>query len=155
MYALRLQKVLDHPVQGFLHVSDLLDAVRLEGAHKLAAALSSVEDFPRTRAVSTRTSGMPDFVPDEDWAEDLEYCSAMWAAEVLAWHGAASAVACGVKLDDDPRPSECDCRPLKPWGEGGEYQIHGFPCHGKWVGKPWPGLADIIVTLVMHVTSAC
>ena len=141
-------------MQGFLHVSDLLDAVRLEGAHKLAAALSSFEDFPRTRAVSTRSSGMPDFVPDEDWAEDLGYCSAMWAAAVLAWHSAASAVACGVKSDEDLWPSECDCRPREPWEEEEDDQVHGFPCTGKWVGKPWPGLADIIVTLVMHVTSA-
>lgn len=150
-------------MQGFLHVSDLLDAVRLEGVHKLAAALSTPKDFLGFRmistrnlgAVSTRNSGMPDFVPDKDWADDPGICSEMWAAAVLAWHGAASAVACGVQLDTGPsrshpppQASKCDCsRFIDPWD-------HDSPCAGKWAGKPWPGLADIIVTLVMHVTSA-
>ena len=148
-------------MQGFLHVSDLLDAVRLEGAHKLAAALSTPMDFlgfrmvstRKSGALSTRTSRMPEFVPDEAWADDPETCSRMWAAAVLAWHGAASAVACGVQLGADRpvRASKCSCRPCKPWDFD---RFHAHPCTGKWVGKAWPGLADIIVTLVMHVTSA-
>lgn len=110
----------------------MLEATRLAGPHELAAALGNVKNFPCTLALTGRKAA----TCSVDWKK-LEECSVAWAARVLARHNTASGAASNGTLPGAPAQG---CAP-------------GLPRTDAWAGGAWPGLADLIVKLV--VRSAC
>ena len=116
--------------QGFFRAGGTASwSTRLAGPHELAAALGNVKDFPCTLALTS----MKAIMCSVDWKK-LEECSVAWAARVLARHSAASGAASDGTLPGAPAQG---CAP-------------GLPPTDAWAGEAWPGLADLIVKLVLR-----
>ena len=126
--------------QGHLSVATVLDAARLAGPHGLGAALDSSCDS------LIRGPGKEQLAPADRELNRISYAQLPelmelvieWAAGVLAERSAACAEACGA-LQGSPAPAH------KP----------SFPRTDAWATEAWPGLADIVVTLVLRSVSAC
>ena len=140
--ALGVHKLSVHAVQGHVRVAAVLDAARLAGAHWLAAALPARLTTecggpgaePGLQLADSSVSSWPPTT-----APNLEECSLAWAAGVLARRGAASAGAGGARRGGwAPAPA---CKP-------------SFPRTDAWASEAWPGLADVVVTLVLRSASA-
>lgn len=132
------QSMLHHAVQGHLKIATVLDAARLAGPRGLAAALDSIgASLIKGVEPSALVDGEPDHVPYNELPKMRELV-VEWAAGVLAERRATSAGACGAR-QGAPAPAR------KP----------SFPRTDAWASEAWPGLADVIVTLVLRSAITC
>lgn len=134
------QRTLHHAVQGHVRVATVLDAARLAGPHGLAPALGSIGDTLLKGPGVERTvhdDGEPGGIADKELPK-MRNCVVEWATGVLAKHGAASGGACGAR-QGAPAPA---CKP-------------SFPRTDAWATEAWPGLVDVVVTLVLRSATTC
>ena len=117
----------------------VLEAARLAGPRGLAAALDSIV-VSLLRSPDAERSALFDGEPERltlTEAPKMRELVVEWAAGVLAERSAAPAGACSAR-QGAPAPAR------KP----------SFPRTDAWASEAWPGLADVVVTLVLRSVSA-
>ena len=118
----------------------VLEAARLAGPRGLAAALDSIVGS-LLKSPDAERSSLFDGEPERITFNELPKMRELvveWAAGVLAERSAASAGACGAR-QGAPAPA----------------YTPSFPRTDAWATEAWPGLADVVVTLVLRSVSAC